>query len=66
MKAEHQRPIGLHQSIEIPEWKQERITIDFMTGLPFAPKGFNAIWVIVDQLTRSAHFLSMKTIFGFA
>ena len=65
VKAEHQRPAGLHQNIEIPEWKWERITMDFVTGLPRTPKGFDSIWVIVDRLTKSAHFLPMKTNFGF-
>ena len=41
VKAEHQRPAGLHQNIEIPEWKWERITMDFVTGLPRTPKGFD-------------------------
>ena len=66
VKAEHQKPAGLHQSIEVPEWKWERITMDFVTGLPRTPKGFDAIWVIVDRLTKSAHFLPVKTTYGFA
>ena len=64
VKAEHQRPAGLHQQIEIPEWKWERITMDFVTGLPRTSKGFDSIWVIVDRLTKSAHFLPVKTTFS--
>ena len=41
-------------------WKQEQITIDFITKLPRTAKGFDAIWVIVDRLTKSAHFLAIQ------
>ncbi|XP_038711753.1 uncharacterized protein LOC120005947 [Tripterygium wilfordii] len=57
VKAEHQRPVRLLQRIEIPDWKWERITMDFVTGLPRSRKGYDFVWVIVDRLTKSAHFL---------
>ncbi|GJT25083.1 putative reverse transcriptase domain-containing protein [Tanacetum coccineum] len=60
VKAEHQKPSGLLQQPEIPVWKWERITIDFVSGLPRTPSGYDTIWVIVDRLTKSAHFLPMK------
>lgn len=60
VKAELQRPTGLHQQIEILKWKWERITMNFVTGLPRTQKGFDSIWVIIDRLTKSAHFLSVK------
>ncbi|GJU32635.1 putative reverse transcriptase domain-containing protein [Tanacetum coccineum] len=60
VKAEHQKPSGLLQQLEIPEWKWEKITMDFISGLPRTPSGYDSIWVIVDQLTKSAHFLPMK------
>ncbi|GJT10731.1 putative reverse transcriptase domain-containing protein [Tanacetum coccineum] len=60
VKAEHQKPSGLLQQPEIPEWKWEKITMDFVTGLPRTPNGHDLIWVIVDRLTKSAHFLPMK------
>ena len=60
IKAEHQRPAGLLQKIEIPEWKWEHITMDFVVGLPRTRKGHDAIWVIVDRLTKSAHFLPIR------
>ena len=63
-KAEHQRPAGLLQPLEIPEWKWEMVTMDFVTGLPTTPKGHDAIWVIVDRLTKSAHFLPIKVTYG--
>nr|GEU29252.1 putative reverse transcriptase domain-containing protein [Tanacetum cinerariifolium] len=58
VKAEHQKPSGLLQQPEIPEWKWEKITMD--SGLPRTPSGYDSIWVIVDRLTKSAHFLTMK------
>ncbi|GJR23096.1 putative reverse transcriptase domain-containing protein [Tanacetum coccineum] len=60
VKAEHQRPSGLLQQPEIPEWKLEGITMDFMTKLPKTSSGHDTIWVIVDRLTKSAHFLPMR------
>ncbi|KAL5578176.1 hypothetical protein UlMin_019875 [Ulmus minor] len=59
-KAEHQRPSGLLQPLMIPEWKWEHISMDFVMGLPKTLKGYNSIWVIVDRLTKSAHFLPVK------
>lgn len=62
VKAEHQVPGGLLQSLPIPTWKWDEISMDFITGLPRAPgRGNDAIWVVVDRLTKSAHFLPMKT-----
>jgi hypothetical protein len=61
VKAEHQRPGGLLQPIEVSEWKWDEITMDFIIGLPKTSVGFNSIWVIVDRLTKSAHFISVKT-----
>ncbi|KAI3691635.1 hypothetical protein L6452_31434 [Arctium lappa] len=60
VKAEHQRPYGSLQSLEIPEWKWEHITMDFVTKLPKILRGHDTIWVIVDRLTKSAHFLPMR------
>ncbi|XXG62708.1 hypothetical protein AAC387_Pa05g1023 [Persea americana] len=61
IKVGHQKRPGLLQPLEIPEWKWEHITMDFVSGLPTTKKGNNAIWVIVDRLTKSAHFIPMKT-----
>ncbi|XP_057504727.1 uncharacterized protein LOC130788179 [Actinidia eriantha] len=60
VKADHQQPGGLLTSLLIPEWKWEHITMDFVIGLPCSSRGNDAIWVIVDCLTKSAHFLTMK------
>ncbi|GJW44827.1 putative reverse transcriptase domain-containing protein [Tanacetum coccineum] len=59
VKAEHQRPSGLLWQPEIPEWKWERIAMDFVTKLPRTSSGHDTIWVIADRLTKSAHFLPM-------
>ncbi|GJS25926.1 putative reverse transcriptase domain-containing protein [Tanacetum coccineum] len=50
----------LLQQPKIPVWKWERITMDFVSGLPRTPSGYDSIWVILDRLTKSAHFLPMK------
>ncbi|GJU38145.1 putative reverse transcriptase domain-containing protein [Tanacetum coccineum] len=60
VKVEHQKPPGLLQQPEIPVWKWERITMDFVSGLPRTPSVYDTIWVIIDRLTKSAHFLPMK------
>ncbi|GJV96529.1 putative reverse transcriptase domain-containing protein [Tanacetum coccineum] len=60
VNAEHQRPSGLLVQPDIPEWKMEKITIDFITKLPTMAAGFNLIWVIIDRLTKFAHFLPMN------
>ncbi|GJR16148.1 putative reverse transcriptase domain-containing protein [Tanacetum coccineum] len=60
VKAEHQRPSGLLVQPEIPEWKWDNITMDFITKLPRSSQGFDTIWVIVDRLTKYAHFLPIR------
>ncbi|GKA94860.1 putative reverse transcriptase domain-containing protein [Tanacetum coccineum] len=60
VKAEHQRPSGLLQQPEILEWKWDRISMDFVTKLPRTSSGHDTIWVIVDSLTKSDHFLPMR------
>ncbi|KAJ9552858.1 hypothetical protein OSB04_016903 [Centaurea solstitialis] len=60
VKIEHQRPYGKLQQLPIPEWTWEHVTMDFVTKLPRTPKGYDTIWVIVDRLSKSAHFLPMK------
>ncbi|KAJ9548193.1 hypothetical protein OSB04_020736 [Centaurea solstitialis] len=60
VKAEHQGPHGKLQPLEIPVWKWEQITMDLITKLPKTPRGFDVIWVIVDRLTKSAHFLPIQ------
>ncbi|KAI3815282.1 hypothetical protein L1987_14944 [Smallanthus sonchifolius] len=60
VKAEHQKPSGYLQQPEIREWKWDQISMDFITKLPRTSHGHDAIWVIVDRLTKSAHFLPIR------
>ncbi|GJS35186.1 putative reverse transcriptase domain-containing protein [Tanacetum coccineum] len=60
VKAECQKPSGLLVQPEIPMWKWERITMDFVTKLPKTSIGHDTIWVIVDRLTKSAHFIPTR------
>nr|GEV15629.1 reverse transcriptase domain-containing protein [Tanacetum cinerariifolium] len=60
VKAEHQRPSGLLVQPAIPKWKWDNITMDFITKLHKSSQGFDTIWVIVDRLTKSAHFLPIR------
>jgi hypothetical protein len=61
VKVEHQRPAGLLQPLKIPEWKSKEIGMDFIVGLPRNQAGYDSIWVIVDHLTKVAHFIPVKT-----
>ncbi|GJT61707.1 putative reverse transcriptase domain-containing protein [Tanacetum coccineum] len=60
VKAEHQRPLGLLVQPSIPEWKWDKITIDFITKLPKSSHGFDTIWVIIGRLTKFARFLPIR------
>ncbi|GJZ18701.1 putative reverse transcriptase domain-containing protein [Tanacetum coccineum] len=62
VKAECQKPSGLLIQPEIPTWKWERITMDFITKLPKTISGHDTIWVIVDRLTKSTHFIPTREI----
>jgi hypothetical protein len=61
VKAKHQKPAGLLHPLKIPEWKWEEIGMDFIVGLPRTSAGYDSIWVIVDRLTKVAHFIPMRT-----
>ena len=63
-KIEHQKPTGKLQPLPIPEWKWDSISMDFVSGLPRSPTCCDAVWVIVDRLTKSAHFLPMNMEFS--
>ncbi|GKB28252.1 putative reverse transcriptase domain-containing protein [Tanacetum coccineum] len=60
VKAEYQKPSGLLVQPVIPVWKWENITMDFVPKLPKTTSGQDTIWVIIDRLTKSTHFLPMK------
>ncbi|GJZ68791.1 putative reverse transcriptase domain-containing protein [Tanacetum coccineum] len=60
VKAEHQRPSGLLVQPDIPQWKWDTITMDFVIKLPKSSQGYDTIWVIVDRLTKSAIFVPIR------
>ena len=61
VKAEHQKPTWLLQPLPIHKWKWDHITMDFVIWLPRTRSKKNGVWVIMDRLTKLAHFLAMKT-----
>jgi hypothetical protein len=58
--VEHKKIAGLLQPLPVPEWKWEEVTMDFVTGLPLSQTKKDAIWVVVDRLTKSAHFIPVN------
>jgi hypothetical protein len=66
IKVEHQRPAGLLQSLQIPQWKWDEIGMDFIVGSPRTRVGYDSIWVVVDCLTKVAHFIPVKTSYSSA
>ena len=61
VKTEHQHPAGLLQPLPIPSWKWEIISLDFITGLPKNQSQNDSIMVVVDKLSKAAHFIPVKT-----
>jgi hypothetical protein len=61
VKADYMKPEGLLQQLRILEWKWDDISMDFIVGLPLTTHKFDSIWVIVDRLTKSAHFIPIST-----
>ena len=61
VKAEHQKSSGLLQDIQVPTWKWEDINMDFVVGFPRKQNQHDSIWVVVDRLTKSAHFIPIKS-----
>jgi hypothetical protein len=55
------KPRGLLQPLSIPDWKWDDIIMDFIVGLPLNARKYNSIWMIVDRLTKSAHFMPVNT-----
>jgi hypothetical protein len=60
IKAEHQRPAGTLQPLDIPEWKWDKVQMDFIIGFPRSQKGHDAIFVVIDWFSKVAHFLPVK------
>ena len=61
VKTKHQHPAGLLQPLPIPSWKWEIINLDFITGLPRNQNQNDSIMVVVDKLSKAAHFIPVKT-----
>lgn len=64
VKADHQWPASMLQPLPVLEWKWDEIGMDFITGLPKTQQGYDSIWVIVDRLSKVAHFLPVKTTYS--
>ena len=64
VKAERKKPFGLMQPLPIPQWKWDDITMDFVYKLPRTQNGYDGVWVIVDRLTKSAHFIPVREKFS--
>ncbi|XP_015163238.1 uncharacterized protein [Solanum tuberosum] len=60
VKCEHQRPRGISQRMYIPTWKWEHIIMSFIVRLPTTMGGYDSIWLVVDMLTKSAHFIPIR------
>src|SRR4051812_6756567 len=60
IKAEHQRPAGTLQPLPIPEWKWDKVSMDFMTGFPKTQKGNDGIFVVINRLSKVAHFFPIR------
>ncbi|XP_075486195.1 uncharacterized protein LOC142525792 [Primulina tabacum] len=65
VKAERMRPGGLLHSLEVPQWNWEHVAMDFVTHLPRTSRHFDAIWVIVDRLSKSAHFIPYERTYSY-
>ena len=61
VKANHLKVAGTLQPLPIPSWKWEDISMDFIVGLPNTSQKHDSIWVIVDRLTKTAHFIPVNT-----
>src|SRR3954462_5304885 len=60
VKAEHQRPAGTLRPLPIPEWKWDKVSMEFITGFPKTQKGNDAIFIVIKQLSKVAHFLPVR------
>jgi hypothetical protein len=61
VKTDYMKLRGLLQPLSIPDWKWDNISTDFIVGLPLTTRKYNSIWMIVDRLTKSAHFIPVNT-----
>lgn len=64
VKIKHMRPTGLLWPLDIPEWKSNFNSMDFVVGLPHTQSGYDSSWVVISKLTKSAHFLPVRTTYN--
>jgi transposase InsO family protein len=64
MKARHLKSIGVLKPLSIPMWKWDDISMDFIVGIPLTARKKDSIWVIVDRLTKTAHFIAVRTTYS--
>jgi hypothetical protein len=64
MKASHLKSAGVLQPLSIPMWKWDAISMDFIVGLPLTARNKDSIWVIVDRLSKTAHFIVVHTTYS--
>jgi hypothetical protein len=64
IKVSHLKSVGQMQSMSIPAWKWDDISMDFIVGLPLTPRKHDSIWVILDRLTKTAHFIPVHTTYS--
>jgi hypothetical protein len=64
MKASHLKSAGALQPLSIPMWKWDDISMDFIMGLPLISRKKDSIWVIVDRLTKTTHFIAVHTTYS--
>jgi hypothetical protein len=61
VEADYIKPGGLLQPLSVPNWKWDDIGMNFIVGLLLTARKFDSIWVIVDRLTKSVHFIPVNT-----
>jgi hypothetical protein len=64
MKASYLKSAGVLQPLSIPMWKWDDISMEFIVGLPLTARKKDSIWVIVDRLTKTAHFIAVHTTYS--
>jgi hypothetical protein len=64
VKTSHLKIVGILQPLPIPSWKWEDISMDFIVGLPNTSQRYDSIWVIIDRLTKTTHFLPVHTTYN--